>query len=161
MPTQDHQLLSILAKDLPLEPRARILPEERLEAALLTGDAAMVESLVRVEEPGIAQQRRAYLYTQAPVRNRRLVDTMHSMYHGKYPVCLWDPTAAYNEALCHGHHLQWLSRGGKDDLQNMILVCPNHHAAIHECDAAFDYGELAFVFGGFRERLRLNLHIAS
>jgi predicted HNH restriction endonuclease len=28
----------------------------------------------------------------------------------------------------------------------MVLVCPNHHAAIHRDDALFDYATLAITF---------------
>ena len=31
----------------------------------------------------------------------------------------------------NGARIQWLSRGGDDTLENLMLVCPNHHAAIH------------------------------
>jgi hypothetical protein len=62
--------------------------------------------------------------------------------------------------LCHGHHIQWLSRGGDDALDNMVLVCPNHHAAIHADDAPFDYGTLSFAFStGQTGELKLNSHL--
>lgn len=156
---QDHQILSVSAKNLPLEPRARILPEEQLEAALILGDEKAVEDLIREEEPGIAQQRREYLYRQAPTRNRQLVKELQSIYQGKCQICVWNPRIVYGESLCHGHHLQWLSRGGEDSLENMTLICPNHHAAIHGCDAPFDFGDLAFDFGTHREALTLNFHL--
>ncbi|PSQ71624.1 MAG: hypothetical protein BRD31_02495, partial [Bacteroidetes bacterium QH_2_64_26] len=44
---EDHQVLREAARDLPLEPRARILPEEKLEAALIMDDRSAVEELVR------------------------------------------------------------------------------------------------------------------
>lgn len=30
------------------------------------------------------------------------------------------------------HHVQWWSRGGLTDLDNLVLVCPTHHRAVHE-----------------------------
>jgi 5-methylcytosine-specific restriction enzyme A len=44
-------------------------------------------------------------------------------------------------------------------IENMVLVCPNHHGAIHSCDAPFDYGDYAFDFGGHREGLQVNFHL--
>lgn len=67
----------------------------------------------------------------------------------------------YKTDLCHGHHLQWLSRGGEDTLDNMMLVCPNHHAAIHQCDAPFDFGDMAFIFPTRREPIRIDRHIGK
>jgi len=156
---EDHRILTAVARNLPLEPRARLLPEERLEAALLLGDEEAVEGLVREEEYGIAWQRRAYLFQQAPTRNKQFVQELQESYQGRCQICLWDPRGRYRESLCHGHHIHWLSRGGKDDMKNMILVCPNHHSAIHGCDAPFDYRDFAFEFSKHREPLQINHHL--
>ncbi|MGB8645916.1 MAG: HNH endonuclease [Anaerolineae bacterium] len=156
----DHQILCAFAAHLPLEPRAQILPEEKLEATLLLGDYQKVESLVRQEAHGIAEQRQEYLYTQAPTRNRQFVQELQERYAGRCQICGWDPNAVYDEKLCHGHHLQWLSRGGEDALSNLVLICPNHHAAVHQCDAPFDFFDGTFVFSDHREPLQINSHLA-
>ncbi|MCZ6680671.1 MAG: HNH endonuclease [Candidatus Poribacteria bacterium] len=157
--TQDHQILREAARDLSLEPRARILPEEKLEAALLLGGRELVEPLILAESPGIGQARREYLYHQAPSRHRRFAQELQKLYQGKCQICIWNPIKVYGEPLCHGHHLHWLSRGGEDSIENMVLICPNHHGAIHSCDAPFDYQDYAFDFSDHREGLRLNLHL--
>ena len=66
----NHQILSIAAKNLELETRARLLPEEKLEASLLLGDEQTIEELLQEEKSGIAEKRRQYLYRQAPTRNK-------------------------------------------------------------------------------------------
>src|SRR5262249_49847856 len=138
---QDHLMLTSAARTLPLEPRARLLPEEQLEASLLLGDSDAVEYLIREEHPGGAEQRAVYLFRQPPTRNRELVLPLQQTYQGRCQLCLWAPRNEYGQWLCQGHHLQWLSRGGEDVLENMALVCPNHRSAIHACDAPLDYGD--------------------
>jgi len=157
---EDHQLLREAARTHPLEPRARILPEEKLEAALIMGDRSAVEQLVRDEEPGVAEERKQYLYEEAPQRNPNLVDRLQNLYDGHCQICRWDPIDEYGESLCEGHHIQWLSRGGDDVLDNLMLVCPNHHRAIHRCDAPIDWGDMAYDFGGHRERVAMDRHLA-
>ncbi|HEU0143831.1 MAG TPA: HNH endonuclease [Nitrososphaera sp.] len=157
----DHRILTAAAKNLPLESRASILPEEQLEASLLLGDEEAVRNLVQDEDAGIAQQRREYLYRQAPTRNKNLVKELQKLYDGKCQVCLWNPRSVYGESLCHGHHVHWLSRGGEDSIENMVLICPNHHSAIHGCDAPLDYSDMAFDFGNHRESLQLVFHQVS
>lgn len=156
---QDHLILNAAAQYLSLEPRAKILPEEELEATIYSGDEQAIRNLILRATSGIAEQRQEYLFRQAPTRNRKLVQDLHELYQGKCQLCLWDPKNEYGESLCHGHHLHWLSRGGDDKLDNMTLVCPNHHAAIHGCDAPFDFGDLTFDFGSHREVLHLNTHL--
>ena len=140
-------MLQAAARNLQLEPRARILPEEKLEAALLLDDPLAVEQLVLQEKPGVAEQRRLYLYNQAPTRNHRLVDELQNLYNGQCQICLWHPRQYYGHSLCQGHHIHWLSRGGDDELTNMVLLCPNHHSAIHKMDAPLDFHDMAFDFG--------------
>ena len=45
----------MIARDFPLEPRAHILLEERLEALAFSGDVAAVKELIREEQPGIVR----------------------------------------------------------------------------------------------------------
>ena len=157
---EDHLILAAAARGLPLEPRARILPEERLEAALLLDDEEAVRDLVHEEHTGIAERRSEYLYRQAPARNKELVRELHQLYQGRCQICLWDPRNEYGHYLCQGHHIQWLSRGGDDIVTNMVLICPNHHVAIHRCDAPLDFLDLAFDFGNHREVVQLSLHLS-
>jgi hypothetical protein len=88
---------------------------------------------------------------------------LQDLYGGRCQICLYDPVRIYGRQVCHAHHIQWLSRGGEDELDNLVLVCPNHHAAIHQVDAPFDFGDLAFEFGtgvqARREPLELNRHL--
>ena len=144
---------------MPLEPRARLLPEERLEAYLLLGDPENVEKLIVKEQPGLAEKRKLYLYKQAPARDRRLVEELQELYKGQCQICMWHPQKHYGHLLCHGHHILWISRGGEDALANMMLVCPNHHGAIHKIDAPFDFSDMAFDFGTHRENLQIDLHL--
>jgi hypothetical protein len=156
---EDHLILQAIDKYLPLEPRARIYPEERIEAALLLGDSVAVEKLVAEDIPGMAESRRQYLYKHAPNRSPLLANELQNIYQGKCQICLWHPQEQYRYQLCHSHHIQWLSRGGEDNISNLALVCPNHHAAIHRVDAPLDYLDLAFDFGNHREKIALNLHL--
>ena len=142
-----------------MEPRARLLPEERLEALLLLEDDEAVAQLLKEEVPGIAETRASYFYKQAPTRNRELVKELQSIYEGKCQLCGWNPLDEFGHWLCHGHHVHWLSRGGKDELANLLLVCPNHHGAIHACDAPLDYESFTLDFGKRQEKLLHNFHL--
>jgi len=156
---KDHELLLSASLNLELEPRARLLPEERLESTILLGDATSIERLIIMEAQGLSDARRQYLYKQAPSRNKHLVYKLRKMYKSQCQICGWNPLKEYNTELCVAHHLQWLSRGGEDKMQNLVLVCPNHHSAIHQCDAPFDFADSAFSFGSHREILQINLHL--
>ena len=154
----DHQVLAEYARQLPPEPRARLLPEEALEARILLGDPAAVRGLIRDESPGIAAERQRYLFEQAPRRNRQHVEELRKLYGGICQLCGWNPKSLYRRDLCEAHHVHWLSRGGNDALHNMVLICPNHHRAIHRTDAPFDWTDASFVFPQKREPVQVSRH---
>jgi 5-methylcytosine-specific restriction protein A len=155
----DHAVLAHYAQHLPLEPRARLFSEERLEALLISGDPEAVDRLMIDEARGIAEERRQYLHTRALRRDARLVTVLRELYNGRCQICAWDPPHRYGAEICEGHHLRWLSRGGDDAVSNMVLLCPNHHRAVHRCDAPFDWADGAFVFGDQREGLLERRHL--
>lgn len=154
----DHAVLRDYAAMLPLEPRARLLPGERLEALLLAGDETTVSRLLVDEPAGIADERRRYLISRVVRRDHDLVEQLREIYRGCCQLCGWSPRSTYSAELCEAHHVRWLSRGGDDQLSNLVLVCPNHHRAIHRCDAPFDFPSGAFVFPGAPEVLTLAEH---
>ena len=59
------------------------------------------------------------------------------------------------------HHIQWLCRGGADTLDNLVLLCPNHHAAMHAADPEFDRSKLEFRFGSKVIPIRLDRHLTQ
>jgi 5-methylcytosine-specific restriction enzyme A len=151
----DHRLLAAVAADLPLLDRVGIYPEDELEARLVRGAAA--GALLLSDE----SRRSRYLYRTLDVqRSRRHVTRLQGLYGGRCQVCRFDPRARYGHPLCEGHHLVWLSRGGEDEAENMALLCPNHHAAAHRADTAFDYADLGFTFANrLVEHVQLNDHL--
>ena len=154
----DHLVLVEYARHLPPEPRARLLPEEELEARILLGDPEGVSRLITAEAPGIADERRRYLFDQAPRRNPQHVKELRELYEGMCQLCGWNPKSLYRRDLCEAHHVHWLSRGGEDALHNMVLICPNHHRAIHRTDAPFDWSDASFVFPRKREPMQISRH---
>ncbi len=65
----------------------------------------------------------------------------------------------YSVEACQSHHI-YLSRGGTDSVDALVLLCPNHHRVIYATDAVFDFRDLSFIFAfNHRERLVLNHHL--
>ncbi|MGH7461285.1 MAG: HNH endonuclease [Longimicrobiales bacterium] len=156
----DHQILTAFAATLrEIEPGG-IYPEDGFEARLALGPAALDWLLEETDSK--YSTRTSYLYESLDItRARRHVEWLHTEYEGRCQICQFHPRDRYGFNLCHGHHIEWLSRGGEDELENMALLCPNHHAAVHADDAPFDYASLSFSFkNGLSEPLLLNKHLA-
>lgn len=156
--TRDDELLRAFAQHLLLEPRSRLLSEERLEANLQSGDESSTRALIEHEGHVLSEERRRYLMSQSIRRSRSLVESLRERYAGRCQLCGWSPRAIYRSDLCEGHHLRWLGRGGEDSLHNLVLLCPNHHRAVHRLDAPFDWKGMGFMFGSTVQRLELLEH---
>jgi 5-methylcytosine-specific restriction enzyme A len=39
--------------------------------------------------------------------------------------------SANNEPYLESHHIDWLSRGGADSIDNVVALCPNCHRKMH------------------------------
>lgn len=156
---KDQQILSVYSKELDLETRAKLLPEERLEALLLHGDNKTIYEFVKTIPSGISEKRIEYLYSNAPKRNIKLAKDLQDLYEGRCQICKWSPRDRYGHSICEAHHIHWLSRGGEDIIKNLVLICPNHHNAIHRVDAPFDFENLSFKFIAHEEILKLNEHL--
>lgn len=136
----------------------RVVPESDIEDTYERGEEALKEKL----ETGLARislARRMEIISNYQ-RNRTLVKRLQEMYIGRCQVCAFDPLSVYGVNATHTHHIHYLSRGGLDVLENLILVCPNHHAVIHGDDAVFEYKLKKFIFSnGRQEPLALNQHL--
>jgi 5-methylcytosine-specific restriction enzyme A len=150
---RDDKLLRSVSTALPIESRSLLIPEERLESLLHTGDDSSVARLVAREMLGLSEERRQYLATESPKRNRLFAEELREVYSGRCQICSWEPRLIYGTDVCEAHHVRWLGRGGQDALTNLVLLCPNHHRVIHKVDAPFDWAKMGFVLGSRIEQL--------
>jgi 5-methylcytosine-specific restriction protein A len=157
----DTLLLEAWSRDLAEEPRATSVPDEgELERALAADDRASRDVLDRALARASDAARRRL--SEVARRNRRLAEDLRARYRGRCQLCAFDPEVLYGRGICEAHHIVYLSRGGDDAIENMLLVCPNHHEAIHATSAVFDFRDLHYHYpGGRREPLVLNDHLRA
>jgi len=82
---------------------------------------------------------------------RKVISTSYSRDHeiaeyairrskGKCDLCQMDAPFAKSDGTPYleAHHVDWLSRGGEDIIENVAAVCPNCHCKIHVLDQKED-----------------------
>jgi hypothetical protein len=95
-------------------------------------------------------------------RNPELPVVLKELYEYKCQVCGDAFWRRYGHPYQETHHVIWLSRGGVDHSNNIIVVCPNHHRIIHVTNPEFDRKELAYVYpNGLLEHLQLKEHFKN
>lgn len=142
----------------PDESIQRVVSEINVEDAYEKGEDA-VRKQIETELPHLSADRRKELVSSYQ-RNRTLVRRLHEIYAGRCQLCAFDAVSVYGVKVSCAHHIHYLSRGGLDFFENLVLLCPNHHAVIHGDDAVFDYNLKRFIFSnGRQEPLALNQHL--
>ncbi|MEI7822018.1 MAG: HNH endonuclease signature motif containing protein [Verrucomicrobiota bacterium] len=153
------RLLRAFCEQLPAEDRAVALLDDRELESALVREEANLDALLRTKLTGISPDRLRALSNARP-RNRQLVSSLNELYSGRCQLCSFDSPTVYGVESAEAHHIQYLSRGGDDVIENLVLVCPNHHTVIHNGSAHFDYGTLRFIFTNGRvEPLCMNEHL--
>nr|VFJ77900.1 MAG: hypothetical protein BECKFW1821C_GA0114237_11477 [Candidatus Kentron sp. FW] len=144
------QLLESFAAILADEPRAKaVVNEERLERALYDQKPTQLDFLLNdASVPYTVQHKNGLLRSMK--RNRQLVSELYELYSGRCQVTGHDSPLLYGVPTVEAHHIVYRVRGGDDALENMVLLSPNLHRAIHAAEARFDYGSLSFVFSNGR-----------
>lgn len=66
----------------------------------------------------------------------------------------------YGSTLIHAHHIDYFTRSLNNDSSNIMILCPNHHSIIHDCNPIFDWDAKTFTYpNGYTEGLKLNEHV--
>ena len=160
IPPKSNTLLESFADQLPLEMRAyQVMDEPKLEKAYAASNENQLELLLREEAVGYSETAKSEI-KHSYERNRKLVKNLNELYNGRCQVTGHDSPLLYGVPTAEAHHVVYRSRGGADEMENLVLVSPNLHTAIHAANATFDYASLAFNFPNGRvEPLILNAHL--
>jgi len=82
--------------------------------------------------------------TTVYIRNEYVSEFAKRKSNGFCQLC--ENSAPFNDSkgkpYLESHHVIWLSRGGDDSVENVIALCPNCHAKIHELDIESDVEKL-------------------
>jgi hypothetical protein len=143
----DHGTLADYANRLNLDERLSASYLVEVTAAALASEAMPPEKRERLLE--------------TYVRNQKHVRKLKGLYVGCCQICGAAPFGSEFGELAEAHHIDWLCRGGQDKMENLILLCPNHHAAIHATDPVFDRGRLEFRNDTMVLKVVLDHHLKS
>jgi len=101
---------------------------------------------------------REYL-AEVRVRDSAQARELKALYGDRCQLTGKRPLGGAAGDITEAHHIEWLSRDGLDVPENMVVLSPDWHRAIHAANAEFDWRDLAFVIEGKRHKLRLNKHL--
>ena len=63
-------------------------------------------------------------------------------------------------ALSKLSEIDYFTRSMNNNADNIMIVCPNHHGIIHDCNPIFDKDTKTYTYpNGYKEGLMINYHL--
>ena len=92
--------------------------------------------------------------------SRAIADDLKAVYSYRCQICGQYIGEPYGSHLIHAHNIHYFVHSLNNNANNIMIVCPNHHAIIHDLNPIFDFTQKQFHYpNGFVEGLSLNLHL--
>ena len=126
-----------------------------------------VKEIMSMEEVAFETQRddSAYVEQRIGVKkirhlSRGIGNSLKELYGYRCQICGEFIGEKYGSKLIHAHHIEYFTKSLNNNPENILIVCPNHHGIIHDCNPTFDRGKKTFYYpNGLAEGLVLNRHI--
>ncbi len=125
-PVSDRDFLSSLSVR---ERKARRLSDDELRARALKAPKKAGERLVT----GVVYERDQYV----SLETKRRANGICALCKQPAPF-----TDSKGDPYLETHHVEWISRGGDDSLENTVALCPNCHRRMHVLDSTADRAKL-------------------
>lgn len=124
--------------------KSLIQNEEKLEKSILRKTKQEIKELA-IEKSELNKNRNLVRKVSTYNYERSLVirEYVKELANGICQLC--DNKAPFEvkgKPFLHVHHIEYLSEGGKDTIENAIAVCPNCHAKIHQLELKEDKEKL-------------------
>lgn len=92
--------------------------------------------------------------------SRAIADDLKAVYGYRCQICGQYIGEPYGSHLIHAHHIHYFVHSLNNNANNIMIVCPNHHAIIHDLNPTFDFAQKQFHYpNGYVEGLAINLHL--
>ena len=89
-----------------------------------------------------------------------IANSLKKLYGYRCQICGELIGKKYGSTLIHAHHIDYFTRSLNNNSDKILVVCPNHHGIIHDCNPVWDKKAKMYEYeNGFKEGLLLNMHI--
>jgi hypothetical protein len=92
--------------------------------------------------------------------SRAIGDNLKLAYDYRCQICGQKIGELYDSHIIEAHHIDYFVNSLNNDMNNIMIVCPDHHSIIHDVNPIFDKPKKLFIYNnGFEEGLKLNCHL--
>lgn len=92
--------------------------------------------------------------------NRDIGNYLKKIYSFRCQICGEDIGKCYDAKVVECHHINYFINSLDNNINNLLIICPNHHRIIHSTNPSFDFDRKLYRYpNGYEETLKLNLHL--
>lgn len=92
--------------------------------------------------------------------NQDIIENLKQLYNCRCQICGETIGLECGTKVSQAHHIEYFSKSLNNDSDNIVILCPNHHALIHNQNPIFDRQRKRFIFpNGYVAELKLNKHL--
>lgn len=118
-----------------------------------------MEYLLNFKDPD-AGVKEKYVLCKGRIYNTSIIKQLKKLYKGKCQICGEQPFKEKNANISEVHHIRYFSLSCNNDINNLIVLCPNHHRLIHKLNPEFDAEKKEFKYpDGTKEKVILDYHL--
>lgn len=118
-----------------------------------------IEQILNFKDTGAGIKEKYILY-KGRVYNTSIIRQLKVLYQGKCQLCGEQPFKEKNIDISEVHHIRYFSLSCNNDIDNLIVLCPNHHRLIHKLNPEFDFEKNEFKYpDGTKEKVILDYHL--
>jgi hypothetical protein len=94
------------------------------------------------------------------IYNQSIIVQLKKLYNFRCQLCGCAFIEEYGVDYAEAHHIEYFTKSKNNNVNNILILCPNHHRIIHKLNPKFDYEHLEYVFSnGKIEKVLLNFHL--
>lgn len=118
-----------------------------------------MEYILNFKDPNAGIKEKYVLY-KGRIYNTSIVKQLKILYQGKCQICGEQPFKEKNINISEVHHIRYFSLSCNNDIDNLIVLCPNHHRLIHKLNPEFDFEKKEFKYpDGTKEKVIIDYHL--
>lgn len=94
--------------------------------------------------------------------DRSIGEDLKTLYDFRCQICGENFGKPYGQRIVEVHYIIQFVFSMNNDYDNLMVICPNHHTAIHKTDPIFDRQSLTLSYpNGYHEVLKLDRHFKA
>ena len=94
------------------------------------------------------------------IYKRSIIIELKKLYRYECQICGHAFEGLYGGNYAEAHHIEFFADTHNNKMNNIIILCPNHHRVIHLLKPNFDRHSLTWVYpNGLTESLKKNIHL--